>query len=408
MKLLFFSNVFPNPSQPAKGVFNFRLVQALALDHQVQVMSPVSWTDAVRAQLGRRGERETMPHVEPDGFPVHYPRYYYPPKVLRSHYGWFLWCSVRRRLLDVVRAFRPDGVIGYWAHPDGEVAIRAARSTGVPAVVIVGGSDVLLLTQHRRRRQRILTVLHDADAVVTVSRHLRANLVDFGIAAAKIHVVYRGVDTGQFCPGDRREARRRLNLPVEGRRLLWVGRMVPIKGLEVLLDACTILRERGVPFQLSLVGDGPRRASLEADIACRGLSSLVEFAGPVGHDHLPDWYRAADLTVLPSHSEGVPNVLRESLACGTPFVASAVGGIPEITEDPDVQLVPPGDPPALAEAIARRLADGNPVVGPYLASVSWTESAHALVRVLQSLIAPTRNGTGGVLRPRELSPERGW
>ena len=105
----------------------------------------------------------------------------------------------------------------------------------------------------------------------------------------------------------------------------------------------------GPPFlRVCLVGDGPQRGRLQARAAAPGLAGRVVFAGAVGHETLPLWYRAADLTVLPSLSEGVPNVLLESLACGTPFVASRVGSIPDLTLDPENDLVPPGDPVALA------------------------------------------------------------
>src|SRR5207248_616882 len=133
-------------------------------------------------------------------------------------------------------------------------------------------------------------------------------------------------------------------------------------------------------FRLSLVGDGPLRSRLEAERAARGLAETVSFAGAVAHDRLQPWYRAADRFVLPSLSEGVPNVLREALACGTPFVASRVGGIPELAADGASLLVPPGDAAALAEALARALAEeegktaGEAVGRPALRSPTWTES----------------------------------
>src|SRR5207248_2291820 len=138
---------------------------------------------------------------------------------------------------------------------------------------------------------------------------------------------------------------------------LWVGRMVRVKGLDVLLPACALLRRRGLVFRLYLVGGGPLRQALEAQARQLGLADSVCFPGPRPHEQLPDWYRAADLTILPSRSEGLPNVLRESLACGTGFVASRVGGIPEITAEPFSRLVPPGDSRALAEALDSSLRE---------------------------------------------------
>jgi glycosyltransferase involved in cell wall biosynthesis len=253
---------------------------------------------------------------------------------------------------------------------------------------MVGGSDVLLLTDEPGRRRRVLDVLRAADAVVTVSSDLETKLVEFGVPRPAVHIVGRGVDSQRFAPGNRAEARSRLGLAADGRALLWVGRMHPVKGLDVLLEACSILRQRGSAFRLYLVGDGSLRPSLEADSRARGLSEVVSFVGPVPQEQLADWYRAADYFVLPSRSEGIPNVLRESLACGTPFVASRVGGIPELVGGLANRLVPPGDPTALAGALAQALSEPAPASGWAFHSPDWTESARTLLDVLRPLVAP--------------------
>jgi glycosyltransferase involved in cell wall biosynthesis len=209
-------------------------------------------------------------------------------------------------------------------------------------------------------------------------------VIDHGIDADKVHVWQRGIDAGRFSPGDRTEARRRLGLPVAGSVLLWVGRIVPVKGLDVLLRACLLLRQRDLAFRLYLVGDGELRGALEAQVQGLGLAGTVSFMGAQPHDQLPDWFRAADLTVLPSLSEGLPNVLRESLACATPFVASRVGGIPEMASEPFDRLVPPGDPEALAEAIAYKLLAPSQQPPTAARTRSWEEEAESLVEILRS------------------------
>src|SRR5206468_10956974 len=164
-----------------------------------------------------------------------------------------------------------------------------------------------------------------------------------------------------------------LAMPAAGKVLLWVGRMEPVKGLDVLLAACRRLSDGGVNYRLYLVGDGSLRAGLEKETQKRGLAAVVTFVGVRRREQLADWYRAADLTVLPSRSEGVPNVLRESLACGTPFVASRVGGIPEIADERLSRLVPPDDPAALAEAISQALSGPGPALRPEVRPSGWEE-----------------------------------
>jgi glycosyltransferase involved in cell wall biosynthesis len=162
------------------------------------------------------------------------------------------------------------------------------------------------------------------------------------------------VNLDRFGPGDRSEARRALELDLDAPILLWIGRMVAVKGLDVLLEAFSGIVANPAP-QLYLVGDGPLRATLEGQAKHLGVADRVHFVGTVDHAELGNWYRAADTFVLPSLSEGTPNVLLESLACGTPFVASMVGNVADLAEESD-WLVPPGNAAALQSALTNRLA----------------------------------------------------
>jgi glycosyltransferase involved in cell wall biosynthesis len=250
---------------------------------------------------------------------------------------------------------------------------------------MVGGSDVHVLMRHPRRRRCVLRVLHAADRIIAVAGDLKEKLAQFGVPPAKIQVIYRGVSDA-FRPGSRIVARRSLGMPLDGSVLLWVGRMVPVKGLDVLLQASALLRETDQTFQLYLVGDGPCRPALQAQATNLGLSGVVRFVGTVPHKQLPDWYRAANLFVLASHSEGVPNVLLESLACGTPFVATNVGGIPEIDGGCSSELVPPKNPVLLTEAMGRalrRLGQSTNHLG-YLRTQA--ETAQEIVQTIRGLL----------------------
>ena len=379
MRVLFLSLTYPTPWQPTAGSFNRAMVEALAHTHEVRVVAPVPWTQRLRARRGRRADKPDLAK----GVPVLYPTYFYTPGFVRTRYGRFLWTSCRSALAQVEREFAPEAYLGYWAHPDGEVVLRAARRAGRPATVIVGGSDLLVLARERARRETIRRVLLGADAVLTVGDALRERVVALGVPPQRVSSFRRGVDAGLFCPGERLAARRRLALPHDRRAAVWVGRMVPVKGLEVLLEAWTRLHDNQTV--LWLVGGGPLESRLRGEAARLGLADRVVFAGARLQPELPDWYRAADLTVLPSLSEGMPNVLLESLACGTPFVASDVGGVREIASGGG-DLVPPGEPSALAEAISTRLAVPRSATLP--PGFTWDACAAAVTQVLASTLRP--------------------
>ena len=385
MKLLLVTSVFPSPLQPNLGAFNREMVRALARHHQVKVIAPVSWPVAIRARREGLAWDATR---SVDDIEVRHPIYYYSPKVLRARYGAFLWWSIRRTVDDLLRGFVPDVVVGYWSHPDGQSAVHIARRLGVPAVVMVGGTDVLVLGQQRSRRRVIRRVLDDADAIVAVSQDLKRAIRNLGLPANKIHVVYRGIDAQRFKPGSRDAARQRLGIEPATRTLLWVGHMTPVKGLDVLVEACAAAAAR-VDFHLHLVGHGPIAGDLQRRCAQLGIAPRVTFVGYVPHAELPDWYRAANLTVLPSRSEGIPNVLLESIGCGTPFVASRVGGIPEIADPLVDRLVEPNDRDSLANAIIRSLTAPSRISRRAM-PISTDDAGERLLSLLSSVVGGYR------------------
>ena len=207
-------------------------------------------------------------------------------------------------------------------------------------------------------------IVSEADRIVAANVVERAELLrDYAAHPSRIATIPCGVDTDLFTPGDRTEARRRLGLddrPV----LLWVGRMAPIKGLDTLLDTVALLREGGQDMRLLVVGgdaDEPTRGhetSLRNRIAPLGLMDSVRFVGPQPQSVLPLYYAAADLTVLPSYYESFGMVALEAMACGSPVIASRVGGlITTIRDGVTGFLVPDGDIGALAERIETLVAD---------------------------------------------------
>jgi glycosyltransferase involved in cell wall biosynthesis len=190
-------------------------------------------------------------------------------------------------------------------------------------------------------------LLADADRVVGMSQVHRTEFAARGIRADVIHNAivtspWRGqpVDLTPF---------RRPGMPMIG----VVGRLSPEKGVDVFLDACARLRADGHTFTAVVAGDGLDRAALEAQCASLALGDVVRFLGPV--DAVDSLYSQLDLVVLPSRSEGLPNVLLESIAADVPVVATRVGAVPEVLDgEPHAGLVVPAeDPEALAGAMRR-------------------------------------------------------
>ncbi len=141
-------------------------------------------------------------------------------------------------------------------------------------------------------------------------------------------------------------------------QLLCVGRLVPAKGQHILLNACALLKNEGVRFHLTLIGDGPDRTSLEQFSREHGLEGAVTFTGVQGQDKVREWYDMADMFILASFAEGVPVVLMEAMAKEIPVISTRITGIPELIEHGhNGLLATPADTEDLARKIRTLIED---------------------------------------------------
>jgi len=279
--------------------------------------------------------------------------------------------------VDGVEAFRTgrgldyDLIHGhYWL--SGAVGLVLRERWGVPLVQMFHTLGRLKngATRNGAEREPDLRIAEEtrivgaADRLVAATAVERAHLVShYGAAPARIAVIPCGVDTTLFTPGDQAAARAALGLN-DRPRLLYVGRLAPIKGLTTLLDGMARLRAAGSRAHLCIVGgdtDEPlngHEGALRARLAALALRDTVTFAGAQPQERLRDWYVAADAVVLPSYYESFGMVALEAMACGRPVVASRVGGLQTTVRDRITGLlVPDHDPVSLADALEGVLDD---------------------------------------------------
>lgn len=336
-------------------MYNLHLFRALSNHCETRLVSSLPWWTRLR----RPGELFSAPRESGTGIDAVYPTYWTVPRIGQGLHGRAMYLSLRRSIRKLHDEFPFDIVLAAWAYPDAVAAAMIARDFGCPLVTNVLGSDINTLAAIPGLDDQIRRALQHSQRVIAVSAALRERVVALGVSEDRAVVQHNGVDADSFLLQEKSTARTRLGLEIESPLIVYIGNLVPEKGVDVLVEAMARLKTLGRPdVRLAMVGGGASEPVLRSRIEALGLKSSVYLYGRRPHTEIPHWMSACDVFCLPSRREGCPNVILEALCAGRPVVASRVGGIPELLSEQGTNglMVPDGDPAALAIALKAALA----------------------------------------------------
>jgi len=375
-RLLIITNLYPTPQDHHRGTFNFQQFNHLAEHMEIRVIVPISWKE--RLQNFRHPATPFSPH--PLMGKVIYPLYWYVPGLFRGSYGTSMQVSLLLQCSRFIRDFSPDFLLSSWAYPEGTAGTRIARKLGIPAFVKVHGSDINIAARQASVQRQIKAWGNEVNGVVSVSVDLKEKMQRMGIQESKIHVIYNGINHQRFYPTPQTQARKDLGLG-DSRIILYVGNLKKEKGCLDLLEAFIELAKQQPELKLYVAGTGAMSKTMTQRSQEAGMKNNIFLLGKVDHAALNRWYNAADLLCLPSYSEGVPNVLLEAMACGTPVVATRVGGIPEIVTADTGVLVESGNIQELKDKLNAALKHpwNAERIHLYAKKFSWNENARQML-----------------------------
>ena len=347
MQILTFTTLYPSATRPQQGIFVETRLRKLVESGTVaaRVVAPCPWFPIASARFGEYGVMAQVPRRETrHGIEIEHPRYPLLPKIGMSTAPIAVFAALLPVLRRQIATGRDFALIdAHYFYPDGVAAVLLGRALGRPVVVTARGSDLNLIADFRVPRRWIRWAAAKAEGLVAVSSGLRDRLAALGARPDRVRVLRNGVDLAQFRPGDRAAARRELGLTRP--TLLAVGNLVALKRHKLMVEALALLPKT----DLVIVGDGPERGAIEAAVRANGVGERVRLLGRLPQERLAQIYQAADLLLLVSTHEGWPNVLLESMACGTPVVVSAIAGVADIVATPAAGRV-------VAAVTAQRLA----------------------------------------------------
>lgn len=312
-KILFFSNLFPLPWEETRGQFNLQQTAFMEESAEISYLIPIpifTWLKQVILK------RQTYLKKNYCLFP-----FFYIPKIGRSFHPLFMLLSVIVSVKPLFWFAKHKYVLASWAYPEGVTAAILKKIFGFQLTIDCLGSDVNVHSLCPKRKKQLSYAFNQATTVTTKSNALAKQVLKIA-SNANVTTIYNGVDFARFSVAEKPNG--------NTLKLLFIGNLIKTKGVCELLVAAKKLLNDQTDFELSIIGKGPEAANLATYITENKLTASVKLIGGVPHEQLNQWFAQSHALILPSYREGVPNVIMESLATGTPVIATKVGGIPEV------------------------------------------------------------------------------
>lgn len=366
--LVIITNLYPLPWEPNRATFNKQQFELLKDDYELSLLIPIAFPDWFK----HRNEIQQSSTIR-------YVPYFYLPKFGRRFYSVTMFFSILLHSGIWLKHSKPSTIMASWAFPEAVAASWLSRLYKTKFFFKVHGSDINLHGKIPARAKQILFAANKAQGILSVSKALAKELVTLGVAKEKIHVIYNGVDHDKFgltYPSNKTED-----------YILYIGNLKHDKGVMELIDGFAQISTQYPDLHLVFAGSGMMNNALVSCAKTHNLENRVTFLGNVAHDQLPAWVSNAKVLCLPSYNEGVPNVVLESMAAGTPVLATSVGGIPEVVDEAICgKLIPPKDAKAVANGLIELLNSewSREKIKRHAAQFSWQKNKQLLLEMLNN------------------------
>jgi len=346
------------------------------------VIAPVPWFPLSSRLLGEYGKLARVPRTEQRvGVTVCYPRYLSIPKIGMTIAPLLLSLSLIGRFRRLKTKLGGKFLIdAHYLYPDGVAASLLGRWLNLPVVMTARGNDVTLFPRYAGPKAMIRWATRSCEKVITVSDSLMNQLIELGVNPEKLVTLRNGVDLEKFglsanqIPTDEVNSR--------GLKLLAVGHLIDRKGHDLTIEAVAKIPQ----VTLTIIGEGPLQSKLQKLATALGVENRVSIIGNISQTELVKYYNSADMLILPSAREGMPNVVLESLACGTPVIAAKAEGVEELLTCPAAGIViDERSPEAIVAAVQTLLANypDPTATRAHAESLGWEPTIDGLLTVFR-------------------------
>ena len=367
--LVIITNLYPLPWEPNRATFNKQQFELLKDDYELSILIPIAFPEWFKhSKMINQSNK------------VRYVPYFYSPKIGRRFYSVFMFLSILLHSGLWLRKRNPNTIMASWAFPEAVAASWLSRLYNTNFFFKVHGSDINLHGKFLARAKQILSAANKAQGILSVSKALANELVNIGVNPEKIQVIYNGVNHQKFG----------LDYPRRGLNhyVLYIGNLKRDKGVMELIEGFNKIKDHHPDLHIVFAGSGVMHDSLVKYVNTQNITNKVTFLGNVDHDELPVWLSNATVLCLPSYNEGVPNVVLESMAAGTPVLATSVGGIPEVLDEVICgKLISPKSSNAVANGLNELLSHqwSREKIKQHASKFTWQKNKIQLIKMLKSI-----------------------
>lgn len=400
MRILTISSLYPNNEDPKHGIFVENRLRNLVTDFpdiEASVIAPVPWFPIKSERFSEYSKFVDVAEQEHRfDLNIQHPRYIVVPKVGMLLTPYLMAFSLYFAIKKNIKEFgKPDLIDSHYFFPDGVAVGIVSKLLGIPFTCTSRGTDINLIADMPRPRKKIQKVIARAAKCMAVCQALTDKLAELG---AKEPVTLRnGVDLlffHQVSEAKRNALKNELVFKNKSSQinkykiLLSVGWLVERKGHHLIIEAMEQLPE----YLLLIAGNGPDEKSLKQLVNKHNLDERVVFLGSLSQTELKHYYQLADALILASSREGWANVLLESMACGTPVVATRIWGTPEVVQSDVAGLLCDRSPESIAQTIGKLFADYPDRDGTRLYSeqFDWASTSQGQHDIFSEIIQKNR------------------
>lgn len=389
MNILTVTTLFPNHNDPKHGIFvltRLRHLKKRFPDITVTVIAPVPWFPFSSKVFGEYSKYAGVPDVEViEGITVYHPRYVVIPKLGMQITPKLLAGSIKSSIRKLLKTQSFDVIDGHYFFPDGVALAEAANEFGIPFTCTARGTDINLIPQNPAAKEKILKVFAKASHLMAVCHALKEEMCKLGAEQDSVTVLRNGVDLERFKASNYdQQQNKKIEKGIKQKLVLSIGWLIERKGHYLIIEAIKDLPD----VTLAIAGDGPDRRALESLAAKYAVTDRVMFLGALPQQQLNDWLQAADASVLASSREGWANVLLESMASGTPVVATRVWGTPEVVASDEVGVLVERTVPSIAAGLKELLQRDidRQAVRQYAERFDWDSTSDGQYEIFNRIV----------------------